>query len=240
MVYFIRNDFSKLLSKHKKIVIMYFVVIILFPFFCKIVADFDFSSDIVNNLYYSNIGQNYNVNTFLEYSMLLFYLTSYLYICLDLLISDFNYGKEYIFLRIKRTKWIIWKLISVIAITCTMTIFFNVALLITYSILGLKEETILTIFSLLPHIVLSTTILTTLGIFAIINFGQYSVFVIELLYSLPYFLKKIFGDDILSNLFTNLFASNSSIKISIVIFAILFALIIIKGQKITRIFERSF
>ena len=92
----------------------------------------------------------------------------------------------------------------------------------------------------MPHIVLSTTILTTLGIFAIINFGQYSVFVIELLYSLPYFLKKIFGDDILSNLFTNLFASNSSIKISIVIFAILFALIIIKGQKITRIFERSF
>ncbi len=107
MKFLIINDLATFKKNFKSIFFFYFVPIIIYGILLK-VSNIDINEYTILNIFSLNI--EIETNNIIAIIICLISLFAYIYITYLLFFNDLNYQKEFIFLRIKISKWIAHKL----------------------------------------------------------------------------------------------------------------------------------
>ena len=111
MKYLIIYDLEKL-KNNKKIIISYFLLIIIIFMYNIYTLGSDFNT-VKLNMFISNIGGYQKINHPIQLISTLFILSSFYYIIIYIFTKDFQLGRENIFLRISKNKWFNIKIFNI-------------------------------------------------------------------------------------------------------------------------------
>lgn len=127
MKYILMNDFKFLIKNKRLLIASYLSIILLFLFTIKTLR-----FDINRNTLCKVIGISYDFKD--NYMYLFIYVLNVcisIYLCIILFSKDIKIGKENIFLRLKKEKWFLYKMISIFfTITLLKTIIYVFTFLI--------------------------------------------------------------------------------------------------------------
>lgn len=239
MKYLLTNDFYNIFVNKRKLIYLWLLILILYPIFIRIVLDINFTDLDEIDLFLGNIGGNYNVNSVFEYLILLWNVTFYSYIVIDVFTKDVKYGRENIFLRVSKEKWLTRKIIIIITYTTILEIFSFLILGLVYILLGANFD-ISTIFSIIVIDILIKLFLQFINIFLLLFSSKYSFFIIIFIYTIPFAFANFFNDYI--NQFTQIYFTSSYMKNSMLILVTIIigtlALIIANKLLLEKFFER--
>lgn len=185
MKYLLINDFYNIFINKRKIIYIWLLILILYPIFIRIVLNISFTDLDEMSLFLGNIGGNYKVNSVFEYLILIWNVTFYSYIVIDVFTEDVKYGRENIFLRSSKEKWLIRKMIIIVTYTAILEIFSLLILGLVYIWLGANFN-LSAIFSILVIDILMKLILQFTNIILLLISSKYSFFIIVFLYTIPF------------------------------------------------------
>lgn len=139
MKYILLNDLNYILKEKKKILIFYFSLILSY-FVLNIIT----CNCISNELVYKSLALNCNLKLdgWMEILIFCFSQCIYIYITLQLFYKDLKFGIDNIYLRMKSSNWIYYKMISIYFITnlvlSVMYIFFSIVFIVKNITLNLN------------------------------------------------------------------------------------------------------
>ncbi len=133
MKYLMINDISYLIKKRKKILLALFLVPLIL-LLINIAAKITFVNRV--NLCMGTNWIGFNQSSILQFIMLLFNLSIYIFLIVDIYVKDIAYQLDNIFLRIKPSKWLLKKSIVFINITFILKLTQYVILFLAVVLLG--------------------------------------------------------------------------------------------------------
>lgn len=143
MKYLIFNDLFYSLGKHKKLVIFYIaipIIYLLFNAYMKIIINQDFFDSILA------INVDYRISGWLSMLLYLFYIFVYIYIMILLFAKDLKNGSENIFLRMSPIKWIMCKMLSIMIIDFILLILLYLSIIMIFISLNFFVENLIILF----------------------------------------------------------------------------------------------
>lgn len=196
MKYIFTNDFYYFKKKYLTFYLLFLLVNILFPMYLKMILNIDFSEQYIFKIYKINLGIDYGNFSLIEYFIFIINIAFFVFVAQDIFSKDFNFGKEYIFLRMSLNKWILLKLLyNIIFTICISSLeFFLVSY--TYILCGFKLKLLYIVKILFIDIFLKI-ILQILSLIFVNIFEKNSFLIIILIYTLPwininYHVKQMF------------------------------------------------
>lgn len=239
MKYLLINDFYNIFINKRKLIYLWLLILVLYPIFIRIVLDINFIDLDEINLFLGNIGGNYKVNSVFEYLILIWNVTFYSYIVIDVFTKDVKYGRENIFLRVSKEKWLTRKIIIIITYTTILEIFSFLILGLVYILLGANLG-ISTIFSIMVIDILVKLFLQFMNIVLLLISSKYSFFIIVFLYTIPFAFANLTNGYIKQ--ITQIYFTSTYIKDSVLIFITILigiiTLVIANKLLLEKFFER--
>lgn len=174
MKYLIFSDLEEL-KKHKKIIICYLTMLIVYLIYNGIVLGFNFETEKVS-IFLTNIGGFQKIYHPIPMAFTLFVFAAYYYITLKLFVKDFKLGAENIFLRISKKKWLNIKLLNILIITFIIELLMFIILLSIFFITG-NEFDIIIIFKMFISDFFTKMLFVNLSIIVYILFNYYGIFI---------------------------------------------------------------
>lgn len=234
MKYILTNDWLYL-KKYIKIILIFLLILNIYPLYVKLTIGYDFSESYLNILFL-NIGGIQKINSLYELTVLLLIFNFNIFLTFSLILKDFNLGNENLFLRITQKKYIKSKIIILIFLLICLEIMIFVSLYLTYILIGAnivtKKYFIYFIFDILCKIVFS---LFSITMYLIIR--KYATFILNLLLALSTMGKIKF----LSVLFIDNYSFNfKEFFLMIIIILVLYNIVkMLFLKKYNVFFERS-
>ena len=114
MKYLVINDISYLIKKRKKILLAIFLVPLIL-LLVNIATSITFVNRV--NLCMGTNWIDFEQSNIIEFIMLIFNLSAYIFLIVDIYVKDIAYQLDNIFLRIKPSKWLLKKSLVFITIT---------------------------------------------------------------------------------------------------------------------------
>lgn len=131
MIYIFRKDLNSL-YKNKKIIIAFFILIMIVPIFFKYIGNLGTTEEAI----LSTTGMIFNSDSpFITNCLFLLNILFFLYFSYIFLLNDFKNGSCNIFLRMSSLKWITFKLISIFSFTIIFKIIINFIVFIEFFLL---------------------------------------------------------------------------------------------------------
>jgi hypothetical protein len=137
-------------KKIKVLMYVLFLVLLYFIFFKFVFPDFLIKN--TSELFMEIIGANYNIRSYLDVLLIVLFNVFYVYIALSLYIGDLSQGKEQIFLRMSKLKYVISKLTSITIITILFNIIIYSFLIVVFAIFNCQ----------IPNLIIRIFIIDTL------------------------------------------------------------------------------
>lgn len=142
MNYIVKNDILYLLKYKKKIMLMYFLMIVIY-----IVVGLISKSSNDAQLFYDSLGLNCSLTkNVLVMMMYLFNVGIFLYISFILFTKDIKNGIDNIFLRLDKKKWLLVKIMSILLVTIIIKISVYLILTLLLLINGIHINNIVNLF----------------------------------------------------------------------------------------------
>jgi hypothetical protein len=235
MKYILEKDLMVIFKSNRNVIISFLIMSVLYAMFVTIINNFDIS-EMTYGLFYSNIGGNHNISSIYEYIILLLNVATYTFIILKIITIDLSYEKEYIFLRMRQSKWMIRKIASIIISMSILTLTVNIILFAYYSLIGVQFR----LEMLINIIVVSTLCKLNLCLLILLLFQVFDKmvsFIIVFIYSMLYINYNSFNIKEMEFL-KILFPSNNNIIFSIIILVVLIMICMILSSKSYTKFER--
>lgn len=225
MLFYIKEKLKYVFLKRKYWICIYFIVMLIFPIFCKA------NNYIFDELLLINIGLKFN-NNFIFSIIYLFNLIFYISIFLELVMGNIKIGVDNLFLRLNKVKIIISNLVSgIITLLLISTLLFSL-LNIIYYFLALQINDIFKVFIvfIISRIIVSIILVILINIY---------------LYSKKYFffslviLILIINKNYIYFIQIYLFQYNMCLLFTYFIAVVVNYLLVLK-KTIIKLFERSF
>ncbi len=175
MKYLIIYDLEKL-KNNKKIIISYFLLIIIIFMYNIYTLGSDFNT-VKLNMFISNIGGYQKINHPIQLISTLFILSSFYYIIIYIFTKDFQLGRENIFLRISKNKWFNIKIFNIILITLILE-FLTFLILTTLFYISNNEIAITTILNIFITDSLTKLLFITISLILYILFNFYGIVIL--------------------------------------------------------------
>lgn len=138
MKYILRNDICYFFRELKKITCIYIGVLLSYILYLKVIH---YPPSVDN--FYQALGLNFDIQQFHPVIYILFgiYICYYMLIIIKLFFKDMEFNSCNIFLRLKHTKWYIYKIASIITITVLTRLFFYISIVIFMNTTGILNST---------------------------------------------------------------------------------------------------
>lgn len=229
MCFLIINDLKYIFLKRKNWIILYLIIVLLFPIFCKT------NNIIVDDIFLINNGLKFDNTSFLFIIIYIFNIVFYIYIYLSVYLGNLKIGVDNIFLRINKFKIIISKLITSLIFTLLMSSFTFIALHIIYNILNINTDSNFIMFIIFNIFYIMIGMISIIILSIILQENKIYILSLMLICIIYYIINK----NILFLINPYLYENNFFQLILFFTFNIILYMIILK-KTIIKIFERSF
>lgn len=229
MNFLIINDLKYIFLKRKNWIILYLIIVLSFPIFCK-------ANAVINDdLFFINNGLKFDNSSFLFIIIYIFNIIFYIFIYLSIHLGNLKIGVDNIFLRINKFKIVVSKIITCFVFTLLISSFVFAALSMIYNILDINSHSIFVAFIIFNIFNILIGMISIIIISAILYGNKKYILFLILIYMVYYISRK----NILFFINPYLFENNLIDLIFFLIFNIIIYMIVLK-KSIVKIFERSF
>lgn len=180
-----------MLKKKSKLLLFLLIILLIYPVFIKLTLNYDYASTNTSNLFLNNIGGSNNVNSILNYLIMILLICFYSYISISTFIKDVGYGRENIFLRLSKNKWLFTKTIVIITYTIFIEIIIISILAIIYTLFG-ANISIIDYARIICADILSKISIQIVGMIFLLLLKKYAFPIIIIIFSVQFTLPGLY------------------------------------------------
>lgn len=240
MKYIFFNDLTEIFIKKRMLILLWMIMLIIYPLFIKIILNYDFRVDNISNMLLYNLGGNDTINSVIEYLMMMLSIGIYSYLSISVYLKDTSYGKENIFLRISKRKWVISKLLIIAIYTFILEVIITIILSVVYLLLG-ANLAMIEVVKIMSIDMLTKIIIQIIGIIFLLLSKKLAFPLIIIIFTVPFAIPTLYmmyPFSFIKYLFSLTYMYHINIALVILAF-IITILVLVNNLLLDKIFERS-